>query len=104
MTEQERPNVSMETQEITDASGVGTSLPTQQGPVTVSALSVLLSACELAQSRGAFKLDEARLISQAYAMLKAQSDAETLAAKTEAARAQASAAASAAGINMEEQD
>ena len=104
MSEQSQPNVSMETQEVTDASGTTTSPPAQQGPVTVSALSVLLSACELAQSRGAFKLDEARLISQAYTMLKAQSEAETLAAKTETARAQATAAATASGIDMEEQD
>ena len=104
MSEQPQPNVSMETQEVTDVSGATASPPVQQGPVTVSALSVLLSACELAQSRGAFRLDEARLISQAYAMLKAQSEAETLAAKTETARAQASAAATAAGIDMEEQD
>ena len=43
--------------------------PTQR---TVSAVSVLLSAIELAQSRGAFKVNEMQLISQAHSLVSQQ--------------------------------
>jgi len=43
--------------------------PTQR---TVSAVSVLLSAVELAQSRGAFKVNEMQLISQAHSLVSQQ--------------------------------
>ena len=39
---------------------------------TVSAVSVLLSAVELAQSRGAFKVNEMQLISQAHSLVSQQ--------------------------------
>ena len=43
--------------------------PTQR---TVSAQAVLLSAIDLAQSRGAFKVTEMTLITQAYNMIAAE--------------------------------
>ena len=44
----------------------------QQTQRTVSAVSVLLSAVELAQSRGAFKVNEMQLISQAHSLVSQQ--------------------------------
>jgi hypothetical protein len=38
----------------------------------VSAISVLLEAVEIAQARGAYKMNEIGMISQAHAMLKAE--------------------------------
>lgn len=44
----------------------------QQQQRTVSAQAVLLSAIDLAQSRGAFKVTEMSLITQAYNMIAAE--------------------------------
>lgn len=44
----------------------------QQQQRTVSAQAVLLSAVDLAQSRGAFKVTEMSLITQAYNMIAAE--------------------------------
>tara|TARA_B100000925_G_scaffold232638_1_gene181163 strand:- start:109 stop:345 length:237 start_codon:yes stop_codon:yes gene_type:complete len=44
----------------------------EQAPRTVSATAVLLSAVELAQTRGAYKMNEMSLITQAYNMVLSQ--------------------------------
>ena len=54
-----------------DASSVS-QVSQDKAPQEVSALSIVLRALELAQQRGAFKLDEVSIISQAYTMLAEQ--------------------------------
>lgn len=46
--------------------------PQEQQQRTVSAQAVLLSAIDLAQSRGAYKVTEMSLITQAYNMIAAE--------------------------------
>tara|TARA_B100001093_G_scaffold517448_1_gene599016 strand:- start:1516 stop:1761 length:246 start_codon:yes stop_codon:yes gene_type:complete len=52
--------------------------PTQR---SVSATAVLLSAVELAQTRGAYKMNEMTLITQAYNMVLAQEQQRAAAAQ-----------------------
>lgn len=62
---------------------VNTESQEQQAPRTVSATAVLLSAVELAQTRGAYKMNEMTLITQAYNMVLAQEQQRSGAAPTE---------------------
>lgn len=54
-------------------------------PRNVSATAVLLSAVELAQTRGAFKMNEMTLITQAYNMVLGQEQQRAAAATAAAA-------------------
>ena len=56
---------------------------TPAAPRSVSATAVLLSAVELAQTRGAYKMNEMGLITQAYNILLAQEQKNAAAAAAE---------------------
>jgi|TARA_B110000208_G_scaffold163558_1_gene200504 hypothetical protein len=62
---------------------------------TVTAESVLLSAVELAQSRGAYKVNEMALITEAHRIVTAQEDAKKKASEAARIAAQPSAQPSA---------
>ena len=62
---------------MSEGEKVNTDTPQEQpeapaAPRTVSATAVVLSAVELAQQRGAYKMNEMALITQAYNILLAQ--------------------------------
>ena len=57
-----------------------TQTPSTNQQRTVSATSILLSAVELAQTRGAYRMNEMALITQAYNMILSQEQAAQAAA------------------------
>lgn len=64
---------------------VAPSPPEDTKQKTVTAESVLLSAVELAQSRGAYKVNEMALITEAHRIVTAQEEAKKKAAEGESA-------------------